>query len=310
MERDAIEDAINSPAIVQRPGAKVSVGLPVYNGERYLDVTIKSVLTQTWANLELVICDNGSTDRTEAICRDFAAQDSRVKYHRNPRNIGAAGNFCRTFELSNGTFFRWLCADDFIGPASIERCVALLEANPDAALACTRTEFVDETGATRPYAAVQALPQPRAFDRFRAVFNQDPWCNAAYGLYRRATLAKTALQQPFPASDKALLIELSMHGRFLEVDEPLFFRRVHPGAYSFAISTERDREFYTPESGRKSPMARAWPNIIAYLKALMRAPVPFGERLRMTGYVLRLMLWQRKELLSEIGDWMRRAIRE
>lgn len=289
----------------------VSVGIPVYNGERYLEMAIRSVLTQTWADLELVISDNASTDRTETICRRFAAQDPRVRYYRNGSNIGATGNFGRAFELSRGTYFRWLCSDDYMGQTSIERCVAALEVNTDAVVACTRTLFVDGTGEkTWPYDAVQALLQVDACDRFRAAFEQDPWCNAAYGLIRRATLAKTALQGPFPASDKALIAELAMHGRIVEVAEPLFYRRIHPGAYSFAISDERDRTFYTPNAGNKvAPMLRAWPNNLAHMRALIRSPARYGEKLRMAAHVLRMAWWQRADMFGEASRWMRGEFR-
>jgi glycosyltransferase involved in cell wall biosynthesis len=287
--------------------AAVSVGLPVYNGERYLEVAIRSVLAQSWTELELVICDNGSTDRTEAICRRFVAQDPRVRYHRNARNIGAAGNFCLTFELASGAYFRWLSVDDYIGPTWIEKCLALLEAHEDAVLACTKTVFVDEHGAElRPYDEVQALEQPRACDRFRAVLDQDSWCNAVYGLTRRETLARTALVGAFPASDKALLAELAMHGRFLEVSEPLFFRRIHPGAYSYGISSERDREFYTPKSSNRSaPMIRAWRHRIANARAVMRSPAGITDKIRMLEHVLRRAWWQYDELLREAGNLIR-----
>lgn len=289
----------------------VSIGLPVYNGERYLEVAVRSVLAQSWADLELVICDNGSTDRTESICRMFAGQDPRVHYHRNAANIGAAGNFCRTFELSGGAYFRWLSADDFIGATSIEKCLALLECHDDAALACTRTVFVDESGAEmRAYDEVQALEHATAFDRFRAAFEQDPWCNAVYGLARRDTLVKTGLLGAFPGSDKALLVELAMHGCILEVPEPLFFRRIHPEAYSYGVSSARDREFYAPGSGRPTAaMPRAWRHTIANARAVARSPAGGADKLRMLVHLARQAWWQRRELLREAGGVIRGSMR-
>jgi glycosyltransferase involved in cell wall biosynthesis len=293
--RDVVSDEV--------PGRQptVSVGVPVYNGERYLEVAIRSVLAQTWDDLELVICDNCSTDRTPDICRTYAAQDRRVRYLRNERNIGAAGNFRRVFHESRAPIYRWLCSDDYIGPASIEKCLRLLQARPDAAVVCSRAEFVDEHGATlRPYDAVQAITYDDARERFRAAFECDPWCNSAYGLIRRSTLLRTALHQPFPASDKALIIELAIHGKILEIDEVLFFRRIHPGAYSYAVSSERDRSFYMPAaSGGSAPMLRAWPNTLAYLRAIMRSPARVAEKFGMLAYLLRQSWWQRKEMFDE-----------
>ncbi len=287
----------------------MSVGIPVYNGERYIEVAIRSVLAQTWRDLELVICDNCSTDRTAEICLAYAAQDARVRYLRNERNIGAAGNFQRVFRESRAPIYRWLCSDDYIGPSSIEKCLQLLQARPDAAVVCTRAVFVDEHGAMiEPYNAVQAVLHDDASQRFRAAFNCDPWCNSAYGLIRRSTLLRTALHQPFPASDKALIIELAIHGKILEIEEPLFYRRIHPGAYSYAVSSDRDRSFYTPmTSGRSPPMQRAWPNTRASLGAIARSPASFGQKLSMVALVLRQAWWQRGEIFDEVRGATRGA---
>jgi hypothetical protein len=230
-----------------------------------------------------------------------------VRYLRNEKNIGAAGNFRRVFHESRAPVYRWLCSDDYVGSSSIEKCLRLLQARPDAAVVCTRADFVDEHGATiKPYDAVQAITQDDASERFRASFACDPWCNSAYGLIRRSTLLRTALHQPFPASDKALIIELAIHGKILEIDEPLFFRRIHPGAYSYAVSNERDRSFYTPTaSGAAKPLLRAWPNTRAYLGAIMRSPARAGEKFGMLAYVLRQAWWQRGEMLEEARRTMR-----
>jgi glycosyltransferase involved in cell wall biosynthesis len=306
----AEEGSRAAPDEVQGWRPSVSVGIPVYNGERYLEVAIRSVLSQTWDDLELVICDNCSTDRTSEICRNYAAQDSRVRYLRNETNLGAAGNFRRVFHESRAPVYRWLCSDDYIGPSSIEKCLRLLQTRPDAAIVCSRAVFVDEHGQTiKPYDAVQAITHDDANQRFRAAFDCDPWCNSAYGLIRRSTLLRTALHQPFPASDKALIIELAIHGKIFEVDEPLFYRRIHPGAYSYAVSSERDRSFYTPTAlGRVTPMRRAWPNTRAYLGAITRSSAGAGQKLSMLTHVLRHAWWQRGELLNEARTSIRAAV--
>ena len=95
---------------------RVSVGLPVFNGENFLEAAIRSVLEQSFADLELVVCDNASTDRTATIARDLAASDPRVRYHLNERNLGAAPNYNRTFALSTGELFKWLSHDDRLEP--------------------------------------------------------------------------------------------------------------------------------------------------------------------------------------------------
>jgi glycosyltransferase involved in cell wall biosynthesis len=109
---------------------QVSVGLPVYNGERFVADALASILAQTWQDLEVIVCDNASTDRTREICEAFAARDPRVRYYRNERNLGASPNWNRAFELSRGELFKWAAHDDVLCPTYIERAVAALMRSP------------------------------------------------------------------------------------------------------------------------------------------------------------------------------------
>lgn len=279
----------------------ISVGMPVYNGERYVDAAIASVLAQTFADFELVICDNASTDGTETICRDHAARDSRIRYYRNESNIGAARNFCRVFDLSTGRYFRWLSADDYLAPAALQMCLAALEADPLAVLACGRVAFVGAAGELLgPYPEAQGLDHASPVDRFRAVSRQDPRCNAIYGLTRREVLRRTRLLGAFSGSDCTLLAELSLYGRFVEVSEVLFFRRVHPGAYSWVTSDERVRAFYAPNAQRNAGLLlRAWRHRFENVRAVLRAPLTFQDRARLFARIARMAWWGRRELWRE-----------
>lgn len=279
----------------------ISVGIPVYNAERYVGEAIESVLAQTFTDFELVICDNGSTDGTEAICRDHAARDSRIRYYRNASNIGAAGNFCRVFELSTGRYFRWLSADDYMAPATLEKCFATLEADLLAVLACGRAAFVGADGEMLgPYTEKQSLEQESPVERFRAVMQQDPHCHAVYGLIRREVLQRTRLLGPFAGSDNTLLAELALYGRFVEVPELLFFRRIHPGAYSWDMTDEQIRAFYTPNAQRKAgPLLSAWRHRRENLQAILRAPLTGSEKMRLIAHVARVAWWQRRAVGRE-----------
>ena len=130
---------------------RVSIGLPVYNGERFISAAIESILSQNYQDLELIILDNASTDRTGEICRSYAETDRRVRYFRNIQNVGAAANFNLAFQLARGIYFKWAASDDLCRPAFIERCVELLDAQPDAVLAFPDPEFVNEDESPLPY---------------------------------------------------------------------------------------------------------------------------------------------------------------
>src|SRR4030095_3279504 len=102
---------------------RLSVGLPVHNGERFIREALDSLLDQDYRDFELIISDNASTDETGRICAEYAIRDSRIRYFRNSQNIGAARNYSRVFELSHGELFKWAAHDDVHLPGSLKRGV-------------------------------------------------------------------------------------------------------------------------------------------------------------------------------------------
>src|SRR3989441_5670759 len=212
-----------------RAAPRVSVGLPVYNGERYLPEALDSLLTQTYEDFELIICDNASTDRTGEIARSYVAKDSRVRYARNEKNLGAGRNFRRAFELCTGAYFRWAAADDLSAPQSLARCVEVLDQEPAVVLAYPKTRVIDEHGRVlSDYDDRLHLQSPRPSERFRQVLARLARNNAAYGLMRADVLKRTGLLGDFLSSDVVFTAELSLYGTFWEVPEYLFYRRFHP----------------------------------------------------------------------------------
>ena len=95
----------NSPSVV-------SIGMPVYNGELFLRGALDSLLAQSFGNFELIISDNGSNDGTELICREFARNDSRISYIKQPTNNGAIWNFNFVLQQAQGEYFMWAAHDD------------------------------------------------------------------------------------------------------------------------------------------------------------------------------------------------------
>ena len=94
---------------------RISIGMPVYNGEQFLAGALDSVLTQDFEDFELIISDNASEDGTQKICLDYAARDRRIRYYRNEMNIGGSRNHSRVFELSAAEYFKWAHYDDWLG---------------------------------------------------------------------------------------------------------------------------------------------------------------------------------------------------
>src|SRR5215217_6260135 len=211
----------------------VSIGLPVYNGERFLARSLDSLLAQTMPDFELIISDNASSDGTAEICRAYAERDRRIRYVRNEHNVGVYRNFNKVFELSRGSHFKWAAADDFAEPRLLERCLDILKREPAVVLVYPRTRFVDEND--KPLPIVDPgwdLRSADARERFYYVIKSGHWCNLFYGLTRRDALLKTRLFPPYSGGDYRLAGELSLLGQFRETEEPLFYRRIHAGASS------------------------------------------------------------------------------
>jgi glycosyltransferase involved in cell wall biosynthesis len=233
-------------------GPRVSIGLPVFNGENYLAETLDSILGQTFADFELIISDNASTDRTEAICRQYAAQDRRIRYVRNPTNLGAARNYNRAFELARGEYFKWNGHDDPLARVFLERCVEVLDRDPGVVLCFARNRAIDERGEDHDVGALTArtfVPKPQlassdAHVRFYHAVVADYPQGAIFGLIRRSVLAQTPLIGSYRSSDLTLLGDLALRGRFHQVTETLQYRRFHPHQGHHVYKTKHLREVW------------------------------------------------------------------
>lgn len=126
-------------------GSLVSIGVPVYNGETFLSDALSSLLAQDYGDIELIISDNASTDRTASIAEEYARQDPRLRYYRSHENLGAIPNFNRTLELASGRYFMWAACDDIWERNFIKELVKLLD-GANSAIAFCRFDSIDETG--------------------------------------------------------------------------------------------------------------------------------------------------------------------
>uniref|UniRef100_B8HXQ7 Glycosyl transferase family 2 n=1 Tax=Cyanothece sp. (strain PCC 7425 / ATCC 29141) TaxID=395961 RepID=B8HXQ7_CYAP4 len=216
---------------------RVSIGLPVYNGENFIREAIDSILAQTFTDFELIISDNASTDRTESICRDYMAQDPRVRYCRNSRNLGVAGNFTRLLELAQGEYFKWASHDDKIAPELIEQCVQVLDQDPKIVLCHSRVVLIDQRGQvldpqhplfSTTFNLTANNDSPQVARRFASLISGAHNCYQGFGLIRTAS-ARLAMPVPgYTGGDRIVLARLALLGRFHEIPEALFFVRRHP----------------------------------------------------------------------------------
>jgi glycosyltransferase involved in cell wall biosynthesis len=206
---------------------KVSVGLPVFNGEKYLNEAIDSILCQSFTDFELIICDNASFDRTEEICQDYAAQDSRIRYYRNKTNIGGSRNQNLTIELSQGEYFHLGAHDDLLDPDLLAKSVEVLDRNSSVVLCYSLMFEIDDCGnilsKIEPADLATSIDPDRRFSNLLEGHRVD----FLYGLIRIDTLRKTELEPPYPQADSIFACELALNGQFWKIPEYLYYRRIH-----------------------------------------------------------------------------------
>lgn len=274
---------------------RVSIGLPVFNGENYLSQAIDSLLAQTFTDFELIIADNGSNDRTEEICRAYAAKDSRIRYYRHESNLGAAKNFNFTYEVAVGEYFKWASHDDMCTPGFLDRCVEVLNGNPDIVLAYPGTLFIDEDDQSQgTYVDNLNLRSPRPSERLSQFFGNPGLCHPVFGLIRSNILGKTQCIGNYPRSDRNLLGELALYGQFYEIPEYLFLRRIHPQTSTAVNKTEAElAAWFDPLKKGKLVFPR-WRRLFEYLRAISRAPLSWPERRRCFMQIAQFTLMPKK----------------
>jgi glycosyltransferase involved in cell wall biosynthesis len=261
---------------------RLSVGLPVYNGANYLAESLEALLGQSFGDFELIISDNASTDSTPDICQHYAQQDSRIRFFRQPRNIGLCPNHNFAVEQARAELFKWASNDDLYARDLLERCVDALDGNPDVVLAHSWTAMIDSSGAvTKATEYPLATASPRAPDRFRSLLFDDGGDDDG-GVIRTQVLRQTAMKESYHHADRTIIAELSLYGRFYQVPDWLYFRRDHPERAERACPTVRSRcaNMDPRRADRlRNPLVRLYGEYIwAYISMIRRAPLSPADR--------------------------------
>jgi glycosyltransferase involved in cell wall biosynthesis len=280
--------------------ARITVGLPVRNGENYVEEAIESILDQSYRDLRLIIADNASDDRTQEICRGYAARDPRVSYHRHAENIGAAQNFNWVFGQNTSMYFKWAAHDDVLGPDFLRLCVDRLDADPALSLCHTLSVRIDASRRVcGTYDQEIALEGARVRDRFRRVLWVDHFTEI-WGVMRSDMLRRTRLYGSFVGSDRSLLAEMLLLGGVGYVPEYHFFRRDHDGCYCRSLHSAAERlRWFDPK--KSHPVLNDAPaKFCAYVGALGKHPVPTRDRL---ACLRSLSYWCGQRTLQRMRVW-------
>jgi len=277
---------------------RLTIALPVYNGASYLAQSLDSVLAQTYTDFDLLISSNASTDATDEICRDYERRDPRIRFVRQTRNLGAAGNHNYCFARCRTELFKWASADDLWDPDLVRRCVELLDSSPDAVLAHSWTAAVDGTGKlVQAFEYPLATDSPGAPERFRSMlFDNDGMPGAIrsddfYGVIRSDVLRRVRPHNSYYHADQVFMTELALHGPFVQIPEWLYFRRHHaeralvanPSIRSWCANLEPRRA-----NRLRHPTARLVAEFpVAYAAAIARAPLSAADRRRCAMHLAR-----------------------
>lgn len=284
----------------------VTVGMPVFDGEQFLAQAIESILGQRYRHFELVISDNASTDKTEAICRKYLALDSRISYHRQPRNLGVVHNSNEVFRSAQGKYFRWASYDDYTTLDHLEKCVDALESCPKAVASFSHTVWIEgDEQSERSENLHVTSDDPVA--RFANCLAEMSKCNLPYGLIRTKTLRATRLFGDYIGSDIDLMLELSLYGTFVEIPEPLFFRRLHDEAASQLGDVALMQHYFPGQENRFR--WDAWSRHRQRAQAILRSPISWRQKMQALAIVGRHFCWDRQRLLAEVraaAPWHRR----
>jgi glycosyltransferase involved in cell wall biosynthesis len=284
--------------------------VPVYNGEVFLRETLDSILAQTFRDYELVISDNASTDLTPEICKQYVARDPRIQYSRNATNIGANPNFNRLVRLARAPYFKLANADDLCHPDLLARCVSILDHDPEVVLCYGRTRLIDAEGASRgDYDDDLDLCWPSAIDRFRAAIERIALVNVLQGVIRTDVLRKTSLISSYPGADIVLVAELALYGKFCEVPERLFFRRMHAAAASSLKGWDERQAYVAPAASARYAALRTTRRHLGYLSALLRAPLILRDRVALFCWVSRSAVQSRGDIGREFFHLARSSLR-
>ncbi len=270
----------------------VSVGLPVYNGATYLETALRSLVSQSHRDLEIIISDNASSDETQRICEEFAAADPRIRYIRQPTNQGGAYNHTYVANLATGDYFRWFAADDVLAPTCIEECVKVLNADPEVVLAWPYPVVFDDHGSITEYAREPIWDDRSPSTRLASLLGPPDsesllrTCYPIYGLARRDAFQACLPLGAYYASDNVVVVGLALRGRFHRVDGDLLFLRRHPQSSTYRKSRHEVAQWMSPSltPGRSMPTLRRY---AGFARAVRRAPVPLIEKTRCVAQVAR-----------------------
>ncbi len=280
---------------------RISIGLPVYNGARYLREAIEAHLAQTHPEFELLISDNASTDATEEISREYERLDSRVRYHRLPVNVGMTANHVHTLTNSSGRYYRWAHADDVPDPGLLEESLARLQSDERVVLCVPNTRSIDQHGnVTRLVPRSLELGCIDAVGRAKSILTGDFQMVFFQGLIKRDVLMATSRRWRYFGWDFILLLELALSGGVVQTEHAWLSRRAHSNQ---ATNLQHESEVALRTVEPSLPIRFIFPHWRLQserCRAILNSSLLLDEKLRLLAFMSRHSWWSRGLLVKDL----------
>ncbi|MEZ5659006.1 MAG: glycosyltransferase family 2 protein [Burkholderiaceae bacterium] len=280
-----------------------TVGLTTYKAERYIGECLDSLLDQSVGDFEIVISDNGSPDRTVAVCQDYAARDSRIRVIASERNLGVAANLNRAFALGRGEYFCWASANDWYHPRFLERCIAPMQQDPDIDLVASQiTVFEDDRRLAKANPASVDGCLDDDIDRFIACLRLRD------GRLFRGVFRTDAVRDMVPLSsrfgqDIITIARVAAQGKVMLLDEePYYFVREAPGTVTHKIPPHQRVSHYEPVDGLKAYVLHRTRNQAALWAIALRTARGGSGLLRAIRGMLGVSWRWRRDFYTDLRD--------
>ena len=283
----------------------VSIGLPVFNGEMYIRSALDSLLGQRYRNIEIIVCDNASTDATGDILNEYMEKDDRIKYYRHSENLGAAKNYNVSFEKSNGKYFKWAAHDDVLDVQYIERCVHELEKDDNVVLVHPRTSQIDGNGDFTGHDYVKSADviaeSSFGYPQYKRLIRDKGSWTRIFGLIRSDALRNSPLIANYVGSDLTLLGELGLKGKVRDIDDVLFWRREHGNTSTTGnYKPRRKRHVWFDSSSKQKLSLPEWRLNAEMLLSVNRQNISINRKLKCFYAVVGRMWLKRRLLVQDI----------
>ena len=278
----------------------VTICVPVFNGERFLEQCLDSLLSQTYRDFVLLISDNASTDSTSQICQRYVQLDSRVKYHRNSTNIGLYGNFNFLLRSVRTRYVKLASADDFWAPTMLDDALAVMERDPSLALCYPKAILVDQDGKEiRRYEDSLHMMDDDPVVRFKSALTEVRLVNQLMGVIRTDVVRSMLPLMSQAPADCVFLAEITLYGKVMQLPEYHYFRRFHPDATSWDRGSESHQIRRLHGAGTKHVRFATWKYHWGLFRRLFRSPIAWGRKLLLVRFLGRRVVWDRSTLINE-----------